>query len=145
MTNTVTISCSIDTTDPTAQIGFEVWVNDQQFFNTDHVQVKQQISIEISDDDSEHELRFIMKNKTANDTAVDEAGNIITDARLVITDTAFDEIQLGHMLMEQAVYHHDFNGSGVQTQEKFYSEMGCNGTVSLKFTTPIYLWLLESM
>jgi hypothetical protein len=23
--------------------------------------------------------------------------------------------------------------------------MGCNGTVSLKFTTPIYMWLLETM
>jgi hypothetical protein len=23
--------------------------------------------------------------------------------------------------------------------------MGCNGTVSLKFTAPAYLWLLENM
>jgi len=44
-----------------------------------------------------------------------------------------------------AQYQHDFNGTGNPTIDKFYGEMGCNGTVSLKFTTPIYLWLLENM
>jgi len=44
-----------------------------------------------------------------------------------------------------AEYRHDFNGSQPPTVAKFYSEMGCNGTVSLKFTTPVYLWLLENM
>jgi hypothetical protein len=38
-----------------------------------------------------------------------------------------------------------FNGTSEVTEDKFYSELGCNGTVSLKFTTPMYLWLLEHM
>jgi len=97
------------------------------------------------DDEAEHDLRFVLKNKTAEHTQIDEAGNIVNDARLKITDMAFDEIQLGHMITEQAVYDHDFNGTGVMSQHKFYGEMGCNGTVSLKFTTPVYLWLLEHM
>jgi hypothetical protein len=49
------------------------------------------------------------------------------------------------MVTEQAVYTHDFNGTQQEIQDEFYSEMGCNGTVSLKFSTPIYLWLLEHM
>jgi hypothetical protein len=145
MSNTVTISCTVGTTAPAAALGFEVWVGDQKFFDSDHVQTQQPIVVEIADDDGEHELRFVLKNKNSDHTQVDAAGNIVSDARLIITDLAFDEIQLGHMVTEHAVYTHDVNGTEKLTQHKFYSEMGCNGTVSLKFSTPIYLWLLEHM
>jgi hypothetical protein len=145
MENTVAISCTLDTTNPMAALGFELWVDEKMLFDTDHVQAQQKIILEIADDDGEHELRFVLKNKTADHTQIDAAGGIVVDARLIITDLAFDEIQLGHMVVEQAVYAHDFNGTGELTQDKFYSEMGCNGTVSLKFSTPIYMWLLEHM
>jgi len=144
MSNT-TISCTLDTTNPTASLGFEAWVDDQKFFDSNHVQARQPIVIEIADNDAEHELRFVLKNKISDHTQVDETGNIVADAMLIVTDLAFDEIQLRNMVTEQAVYTHDFNGTGQLTQDKFYSEMGCNGTVSLKFSTPIYLWLLEHM
>jgi len=145
MADTVNISCILDTTDPATKLGFEAWIDDKKFHDTDHVAHRQQIFIEIPDDDAEHELRLIMKNKTTEHTRIDEAGNVAADARLKITDIAFDEIQLGHMVTELATYEHDFNGTGQPKQDKFYSEMGCNGTVSLKFSTPIYLWLLEHM
>jgi hypothetical protein len=146
MSTTVTISCTLDTTTPDAALGFEAWVDDQKFFNTDHVQSQQQVFVEISDDDSEHELRFVLKNKTLDHTQIDEAGNIVSDAKLIITNLAFDEIQLGHLITEQSVYTHSQNTHFQSTvEEKFYSEMGCNGTVSLKFKTPMYLWLLENM
>ena len=146
MTNTVSISCTLDTNNPTAVLGFEAWVDNQKFFDTDHVQAQQQIAVEIADDDDgEHELRFVLKNKTSDHTQVDSDGNIVADATLTVTDLAFDEIQLGHMFTEQAVYTHDFNGTQKEIQDTFHSVIGCNGTVSLKFTTPIYLWLLEHM
>jgi len=146
MSNTITITCTVDTTDPDAALGFEAWVDDQKFFDSDHVRAQQPVVIEISDDDGEHDLRFILKNKTSEHTCIDEAGNIVSDARLIVTDLAFDEIKLGHMFTEQAVYTHSQNTHFQSTvEEKFYSEMGCNGTVSLKFTTPMYLWLLEHM
>jgi hypothetical protein len=146
MSNTVTISCTLNTTNPNAALGFEAWVDDQQFFETDHVQVQQPVVIEIPDDDGEHELRFVLKNKTLDHTQIDEAGNIISDARLIVTDLAVDEIQLGHMVTEQSIYTHSQNTHFHATvEEKFYGDMGCNGTVSLKFTTPMYLWLLEHM
>ena len=145
MTNTVTISCILDTTNPAAALGFEVWVDDQKFFDADHVQAQQQVLVEIADDNGEHDLKFVMKNKTLDHTQVDEAGNIVADANLTVKDLTFDGISLGHIVTKQAVYTHDFNGTKNPTQEKFYSEMGCNGTVSLKFTTPVYIWLLEHM
>ena len=145
MTDTVAISCTLDTTNPMATVGFELWVDEKMLFDTNHVENKQQVLVEISDDEGEHELRFVMKNKTPNHTQIDEDGSIVSDARLIVTELAFDQIQLGNMLTEQAVYTHDFNNTKKSTQDKFYSEMGCNGTVSLKFSTPIYLWLLEHM
>lgn len=141
----MSISCQIGTTDASATLGLEVWVDDQRFFDSNHVQTTEKITIELAEDKADHELRFVMKNKTSSHTQVNESGDIVADAVLTISALSFDEIPLGHMLVEQAVYTHDFNGSGPSTQDKFYGEMGCNGTVSLKFSTPIYLWLLEHM
>ena len=103
------------------------------------------VSLEILDDEAEHEFKFVMKNKTPEHTVVDDNGNIIKDAMLSIANVAFDGIELGHVFTEQSVYHHNFNGSRNAIKDKFYGDMGCNGHVSLPFTTPIYLWLLENM
>ena len=145
MTNNITISCLVDTTDASAALGLEVWVDDQKFFDTDHVLSAETICMELNDDESGHELRFVMKNKTADHTVINDAGDIVADAKLTISNLAFDEISLGHMVVEQSVYTHDFNGSQPEIKDQFYGEMGCNGTVSLKFSTPIYIWLLEHM
>lgn len=145
MTDTVTVACILNTTDPTAELGFEAWVDNYKFCDIDHVESKQQVFFELPDNDGEHELKFILKNKTAKHTKIDDTNNIISDARLTVTDITFDEIKLGHMVTELATYTHDFNGTKESTQDKFYSEIGCNGTVSLKFSTPVYLWLLEHM
>ena len=74
-----------------------------------------------------------------------ETVQIVNDIGLKISDLTFAEIKLGHTFLENAVYHHDFNGSQAPVQDAFYGEMGCNGHVELKFTSPIYLWLLEKM
>ena len=142
---TIKFSCKISTTDPSAPLGLEAWINDHKFFDLAHVTESQEISTEISDDEAQHVLRLIMKNKTSDHTKINDAGEIVQDARLVVEDIAFDEIQLGNMVTAQATYTHDLNGTQALTQHKFYSEMGCNGTVRLEFATPIYLWLLEHM
>jgi hypothetical protein len=145
MSNTVTISCILNTTDPVAELGFEAWVDNTKFIDVGHVTEQQHIAIEIPDDDAEHELIFVLKHKIDRHTQIDENNKIVSDATLTLTELAFDEIKLGHMAAELAIYTHDFNGTGTTTQDKFYGVMGCNGTVSLKFITPIYLWLLENM
>ena len=145
MTSTALISCSINTTDVLAKLGIEVWLNDQQLLNQDHVSELIEFKCNLPEDDAEHELRFVMKNKTVDYTKIDDQGNIIADACLTITNLAFDEIELKQIFINHAVYTHDFNGSQAEIQDKFYGDMGCNGTVSLKFSTPIYLWLLENM
>ena len=86
-----------------------------------------------------------MSGKTRRHTRLDAQGNITYDACLKITDISFDDISISDLLSQKAVYNHDFNGSGEQTQDRFYETMGCNGSVDLEFSTPIYLWLLENM
>jgi len=145
MTNTISISFELNTSNDQAELGFEAWVDNTKFVDIAHVQGKQLITIDMSDTDGDHELQLILKNKTAAHTKIDIDGNIVSDATLSISNLAFDEIKLGHMLTKLATYAHDFNGTKELVQDQFYGEMGCNGTVGLKFVTPIYLWLLENM
>jgi hypothetical protein len=145
MENTATFSCRIGTTDTSAVLGMEIWLDREQIFNTEHVKEVIEFKHEFNEDDTEHELQFRMKNKTIDLTQIDEAGKILKDACLTISDVAFEDIDLGYMFTEQTEYIHNFNGTQAEVTNKFYGAMGCNGTVSLKFTTPIYLWLLEKM
>ena len=145
MTNTISITFELTTSDDQAELGFEAWVDDEKFVDVAHVQGPQLIKIDMSDTDGEHTLKLILKNKTAAHTKIDDNGTIVSDATLTISNLAFDEIKLGHMVTKLATYDHDFNGTKAPVQDQFYGEMGCNGTVSLGFTTPIYLWLLENM
>jgi hypothetical protein len=146
MNNTFTITADVDTNSADALLGLEVWVDNNLMQTIDPVVGPATVSVEINDsDDSERELKFVLKNKTQDHTKIDEAGNILTDCCICIGGLSFDEIDLGQIFIEQAVYEHNFNVTDDTIQDQFYGEMGCNGTVTLSFTTPIYLWLLENM
>jgi hypothetical protein len=145
MSNTTTISCNIGTTDSTAKLGIEIWLNDQKLLDLDHVQETLNFCHEISDEDQDYVLKFQLKNKTSAHTEIDSENRIVKDACVTVTNLQFDDIPMGQVFFELAVYEHDYNGTGTLTQEKFYGQMGCNGTASLAFNTPIYMWLLEHM
>jgi len=142
---TYQISCNIGTTDPTAKLALEIWLDDQQLWHTEQIAELTSLTFDLEEDEVEHELKFVMKNKDSSHTTVDSNGNILSDAKLTISDLAFDEIKLGQIFIDKSTYTHNFNGNGSEIVDRFYGEIGCNGTISLKFTTPIYLWLLENM
>lgn len=143
--STTDITFCVTTNNPDTALGFEAWLDDKIMFDADRVQQSTEISISVADEDAEHVLRLVLKGKCIDHTTVDSDGNILSDTVLTISDLAFDGIVLGQMLYDKATYVHDFNGSGKQVEDKFYGIMGCNGTVSLTFSTPVYLWLLENM
>jgi hypothetical protein len=143
--DTIRFNCVISSTDITVPLGMEIWLDDQKLFDQDHVDHTYPVEYEMPDDDGDHELRFVLKHKRLDHTQVDADGNIVSDARIIVSGIRFDDIDCQYLTTELAEYQHDFNGSGQPTIDKFYGEIGCNGTVSLKFTTPIYLWLLENM
>lgn len=141
----MTISFDITPSDSTCPLGVEVWIDQQQIFNTEHLTAAATVRFDLEDDDSKHELRVVLKNKLPQHTKIDAEGNIVEDAVIMVDRFEFAEIGVDQVVQEQAVYHHDFNGSAAPVQAQFYGSMGCNGTLSLKFSTPIYLWMLEHM
>lgn len=143
--NTVQFNCVVSSTDFTVPLGLEIWLDQHRLFDQDHVGEIYNVEYDIVDDDGDHELRFVLKNKQSDHTQVDADGNIISDARITVNNIKFDGVDCDYLISTVAEYCHDFNGSGETTTQRFYGELGCNGTVSLKFSTPIYIWLLEKM
>jgi len=133
--------------DPTAELGFETWINDQCVFQTDHVKETVTVSSHLPNDavESQHTLKFVLTGKTQEHTQINENNEILKDATLTVTGLTFDGIELGSITNKLFSYQHNFNGTAADTVESFYGTMGCNGTAELKFSTPIYLWLLENM
>ena len=99
------------------------------------------------DDNTEqdHVLEFRMQGKLPEHTVLAEDNTILHDRCIHIGRVSFDGIELGHLFTEVSLYHHDRNGTTDPVTEKFYGQMGCNGRVEMRFSTPIYLWLLENM
>jgi hypothetical protein len=76
---------------------------------------------------------------------LDDSGNIVSDSTVIVSDFVLEDIDISQIVHDRAVYHHDFNGTADPINDLFFGAMGCNGTIVLKFTTPIYVWLLEVM
>ena len=142
---TVKISFDIETSDAECPMGVEIWLDDAVLLRHNHVQEKITFSHDISDDDGEHKLRVVISGKTSGHTQVDEAGNIVKDATLQISNVVIDDIDVNQLFLEKCVYTHNFNDTQSEIQDTFHGVAGCNGTISFSFSTPIYLWLLENM
>ena len=142
---TVKISFDIETSSSDCPLGVKICLDDAVLL--DQTQIGEKIAFvhDISDDDGEHELRIVLSGKTSDHTQVDDAGNIIKDATLQISGVTVDGIDINQLFLEKCVYAHNFNGTQPEIQDTFYGTAGCNGTISFRFTTPIYLWLLENM
>ena len=144
MTDTLKIKVKVSNTDPDIPLGLEVWVDDQCVTNIEHV-TESVTECEVPDTDGNRELRIVMKNKLAEHTVIDADNNIVQDALLAVDLIEFDEINVTDIFIMQSEYTHSFNGPGEAITNRCYGQMGCNGTVSFKFSTPFYLWLLETL
>jgi len=145
MSDSSTISFDIDTSDSSAAIGVAAWVDDVCAFQTDHLTERKHIDHTVLDDGTKRELRIVISGKTPKHTQIDEHDNIIKDVVVKISNISIDGIDITQIFHEKCVYTHDFNGTQPEIQDIFFGIAGCNGTISLKFSTPIYLWLLENM
>ena len=105
----------------------------------------QTVTVDVSAEDGDHSLTWEMSGKTTEYTVVDSDNNIVSDACLEFANIEFDGINIDQLVQKLAQYRHDFNGTGAAINDKFYHSMGCNGTVTLEFSSPFYLWLLEHM
>lgn len=103
------------------------------------------VKIELNDSEADHEIVLELVGKRDAHTRLDEQGKIVEDAVITVSNFAIDSIDVTDVFFTQSAYRHNFNGHGDTVVEKFYGVMGCNGTVSFKFSTPIYLWILENI
>jgi len=142
---TFDISFNLTSSDYDCGLGFEVFYNNKQILNIDHCRSSTMLAFTLSAEEGEQELKFIMKNKTMDHTTVDENNKIVNDACLNISNFTIDSAELGHTFLEQCKYHHDFNGTQDPVVDKFYGDMGCNGTLIFSFQSPVYLWLVMNM
>ena len=96
-------------------------------------------------DDQKHCLEIELQGKLPKHTMLNAQGVIVSDIMAQIHSVALDDIELGQVFWEQAVYHHDHNGTTDPVQDRFFGNMGCNGRVTLRFHSPVYLWLLKTL
>jgi len=142
---TIKFSCTIQNNSDFENLGVEFWLDETKFFDSLIAKGITPITYEFAEDESDHSLKFVLKNKTTDHTTVDNDGTIVNDALLTVKDFEFDGINIDHTFFENAVYTHNYNGSDNWVDEKFYGHVGCNGKVELKFSTPFYMWLMENI
>ena len=126
---------------------YRICINDTEYrhgFATDQAPVSFYADLE----EGENHLQISFINKNHNrDTIVDDKNNVIDDLHLQIDKIEIDDIELGSLL-RKSVYELDeevqLDGNPVKTLPN-HLFMSWNGTVTLTFTSPFYLWLLENL
>lgn len=127
-------------------IGCSVWFDNHCVFDQDCVAESAQVNIDFDDDvESVHQIKIQIKNKNHSHTVVNDEGQIVSDSVLQIKNFTVAQINVDSVIMNQAIYQHNFNGTAPDISDKFFMTCGCNGTVSFELSTPAYLWLLEHM
>lgn len=141
------IKLSLDVINPSQfhNLGIELWINKAKFFDNLIGPGTHHVIHEFDSNDGDHILKIKFKNKTNEHTKINDAGEIISDALINISNITLDEIKIDQLVFEKSEYIHDGNGSQTIAVHRFYGDLGCNGHVQLRFSTPIYLWLLENM
>ena len=143
MSEKIKITMSVTTTGPgltlaVAVDGHVIWQGDPSTVT--------EIAGECDDTEGQaHVLTLALQGKSPEHTVLDQSGSIVSDRVVTISGLRMDDIDIDKILWETSVYEHDFNGTGDRIQDRFFGTMGCNGTVSMCFSSPFYLWLLENM
>jgi len=125
----------------------KVAVNDQILLDVElGTRLEYEQTVELSDEGN-HQLTFTLYNKTKYDTVVKD-GVIEKDTLIKISNIELEDIDLTSMLSlnkELFYYEHDNNGTTQLEKHTLYDTLGCNGTATINFTTPFYVWLLENL
>jgi hypothetical protein len=124
-----------------------VWLDDHVVTQSEITRSAEQIvSFERRLDEGPHTLKIRLENKTTADTII-ENSDVVKDMLLNIDDITIDDISLGNLLWS-AEYILDkkqtYKGQEIDHLDGCVN-LGWNGTYTLKFTSPFYIWLLEKL
>lgn len=127
-------------------LGLEVWFDHKIIADIVPGHINTTVTHEFDDsEDGKHLLQIMLKNKLPTHTVLDADGNIVSDAVLELSQFSLESIDITQVVSDRARYTHDFNSTADMIDDVFFGTMGCNGTVSLEITSPVYVWLLEAM
>ena len=136
----------------------EIIVGGKSYFDNDITSTEDKptlIEFEVDlEEDKNYDLIINRSGKGANQTVVNEKGDILKDQLLHIKKIEIDEIDLGSLVFT-GVYTPQYPEpwatqmaeSGKELRESFtnVTQMGHNGEWKFTFTTPFYMWLLENL
>ena len=102
----------------------------------------------------DYELIIKRSGKRNSQTVVNAKGDILKDQLLGIKNIEIDEIDIGS-LVYPGVYPPNYpepwasqqQQAGIELEKSFnnVTKMGHDGTWTLKFSSPFYMWLLENL
>jgi len=121
-----------------------IFADNTQLLSSSAKNKSQRVFFEVDDNiQTTHSITIGMSGKDSKHTTVDKLGNILTDVVVQVERIVIDEIDCTDIFCSGLqCYCHDSNGSQPKFIDEFYGLLGCNGTVTFEFTTPIHLWFL---
>lgn len=143
--NQLKIKFDVVNTGSSSDLGIEIWIDKNKLLDQCVPHGVTAFEHSIDEDEADHQLKLILKNKTQEHTKVDEQDNIISDEHLQIENVEFDDMNIEYLYFEKCIYTHDLNGTQPKREDTFFGYLGCNGEVVFNFSTPFYIWLLENM
>jgi len=94
------------------------------------------------ENEGDYQLRIELLNKKPEHTEIDEQGNIVKDSVLKIEKIIIEDIEIQNSLsLDQEKFYYEHSGE----QHQLYNSLGVNGTAVINFSTPFYIWLLETI
>ena len=106
-----------------------------------------EIDVEI-EDDAENFLTIEYMNKDAKqDVVLGDDGVPVADKRIIINSISFDDIELDFFqLTDSDTFRYEsIDPEGISAAGFDATKLAWNGKTTLRFTTPIYVWLLENL
>lgn len=103
---------------------------------SDPVRIKHDVDLIEGD----HVIEVILNNKDGRRDTIIQDGKIIKDMLLTVDSILLDDIDLGYLINTKCRYDTD---EGVVHEGM--SSLGWNGSWKLRFTSPVYMWLLENL
>jgi len=82
-----------------------------------------------------HNFAIVFSNKINTDTLVDENNNVVGDLAIEIDSVKIDDVDITHEAKSRGIY----KNTGSHNDET-YGYMYTNGTFTLDFITPIFLY-----
>ena len=126
------------------ELDLTVTLDSQVIFQSQIGEQPQQVQAVLDDSQAgDHELTLILSGKLPEHTKLNHLGEIESDRLLKISNITLDGLDAQQVFLANSIYCHNHNGTTDDVTEPFYGIMGCNGTVTMRFVTPTYIWFLK--